>query len=94
MLNIGARPAFGTDAVKPLPSAGNMPGKSVMVAERYSFSSARPLLIPRHNRRITHQVGLDDVTVYFADSYRSWQKGAVENINKLIRQYIPKVKFQ
>lgn len=29
-------------------------------------------------------------TVYFADSYSSWQKGAVENTNKLIRQYIPK----
>ena len=34
--------------------------------------------------------GFKDVTVYFADSYSSWQKGAVENINKLIRQYIPK----
>ena len=34
--------------------------------------------------------GLPDVTVYFADSYCSWQKGAVENVNKLIRQYIPK----
>ena len=29
-------------------------------------------------------------TVYFADSYASWQKGAIENENKLIRQYIPK----
>ena len=29
-------------------------------------------------------------TVYFADSYASWQKGAIENQNKLIRQYIPK----
>lgn len=28
--------------------------------------------------------------VFFADSYSSWQKGAIENINKLIRQYIPK----
>lgn len=28
--------------------------------------------------------------VFFADSYASWQKGAVENANKLIRQYIPK----
>ena len=28
--------------------------------------------------------------VYFADPYASWQKGAVENTNKLIRQYIPK----
>lgn len=34
--------------------------------------------------------GKEDVTVYFADSYCSWQKGAVENTNKLIRQYIPK----
>ena len=28
--------------------------------------------------------------VYFADSYASWQKGAIENANKLIRQYIQK----
>ena len=34
--------------------------------------------------------GRPDVTVFFADSYCSWQKGAVENVNKLIRQYIPK----
>lgn len=34
--------------------------------------------------------GMYDVTVYFADSYCSWQKGAVEHENKLIRQYIPK----
>ena len=31
-----------------------------------------------------------NVPVYFTDSYSSWQKGAVENENKLIRQYIPK----
>lgn len=31
-----------------------------------------------------------NVTVYFADSYSSWQKGAIENANKLIRQYLPK----
>lgn len=31
-----------------------------------------------------------NTTVYFADSYASWQKGAIENMNKLIRQYIPK----
>lgn len=36
---------------------------------------------------ITRKLG---VQVYFADSYASWQKGAVENANKLIRQYIPK----
>ena len=36
---------------------------------------------------ITRHLG---VPVYFTDSYSSWQKGAVENTNKLIRQYIPK----
>ena len=36
---------------------------------------------------ITKAIG---AKVYFADSYCSWQKGAIENMNKLIRQYIPK----
>ena len=31
-----------------------------------------------------------NVPVYFTDSYCAWQKGGVENENKLIRQYIPK----
>jgi len=30
------------------------------------------------------------VPVYFCHPYHSWEKGGVENINKLIRQYIPK----
>ena len=36
---------------------------------------------------ITEKIG---VKVYFTDPYSAWQKGAVENSNKLIRQYIPK----
>ena len=36
---------------------------------------------------ITKSIGAQ---VYFADPYSSWQKGAIENINGLIRQYIPK----
>lgn len=36
---------------------------------------------------ITDKLG---VSVFFTDAYCSWQKGAVENTNKLVRQYIPK----
>ena len=34
--------------------------------------------------------GSEKIIVYFTDSYASWQKGAIENANKLIRKYIPK----
>lgn len=30
------------------------------------------------------------IPTYFCDPYSSWQKGGVENINKMIRRYIPK----
>lgn len=39
------------------------------------------------HKEITRRLG---VKVYFADPYASWQKGAIENANKLIRQYIEK----
>ena len=39
------------------------------------------------HKLITKHLG---AVVYFADPYSSWQKGAIENTNKLIRQYIPK----
>ncbi len=45
------------------------------------------------HRDITKALSKKDgekVIVYFADSYASWQKGAIENANKLIRRYIPK----
>ena len=40
----------------------------------------------RHEK-ITQKTG---APVFFTDTYASWQKGAIENTNKLIRQYIPK----
>lgn len=36
---------------------------------------------------ISEALGVD---VFFTDPYSSWQKGAIENANSLIRQYIPK----
>ena len=33
---------------------------------------------------------LDIKDVYFCDTYSSWQKGGVENVNKMIRRYVTK----
>ena len=65
--------------------------------------AVRRLLLPhkKHIKTITTDNGPEfaahklitkylGAVVYFADPYASWQKGAIENTNKLIRQYIPK----
>ena len=41
----------------------------------------------RHHRLITRKTG---APVFFTDPYSSWQKGGVENANKMLRQYFPK----
>ena len=40
-----------------------------------------------HHERITAALG---ITVYFADPYSSWQRGANENSNRQLRAYLPK----
>ena len=39
------------------------------------------------HRKLTRWLGLE---VYFADPYASWQRGANENMNGLLRQFFPK----
>ena len=41
----------------------------------------------KHHQTITKNTGL---SVYFTKSYSSWQKGGVENANKMLRRYFPK----
>ncbi len=42
------------------------------------------------HQEITRRLSMrnrEKVTVYFTDSYSPWQKGAIENANRLIRRY-------
>ena len=39
------------------------------------------------HREVKKEYGID---TYFCDPFASWQKGGVENANKLIRQYLPR----
>jgi IS30 family transposase len=41
----------------------------------------------KQHKLITAALG---AIVYFTDPYSSWQKGGVENVNKMIRRYFPK----
>jgi len=41
----------------------------------------------KHHKLITAATGAN---VYFTDPYSSWQKGSVENANKMLRRYFPK----
>lgn len=40
-----------------------------------------------HHQYVTETTG---VPIYFADPYSSWQRGANENVNMLLRGYLPK----
>jgi len=57
--------------------------------ERRKRSTDNAALAPEFaaHKLITKYLG---AVVYFADPYASWQKGTIENTDRLIRQYIPK----
>ena len=44
----------------------------------------------KENANHTDTLNNFNVPTYFCDPYASWQKGGIENLNKLIRQYLPK----
>ena len=61
-------------------------------------STAHQSVINKHTvHSMTFDNGIENAhheqlktSAFFADTYASWQKGGVENLNKMIRRYVPK----
>lgn len=80
-------------------SAKLIPVRSAKWTEEVTIDALRPLKDYIHtitadngkefsnHKTIADSLGID---FYFADAYSSWQRGANENLNGLLRQYIPK----
>ena len=80
-------------------SAKLIPVRSAKWTEEITIDALRPLKDYIHtitadngkefsnHKTIADSLGID---FYFADAYSSWQRGANENLNGLLRQYIPK----
>jgi len=79
--------------------AGNKTAEETETAIRKTIESLPPQLFKTmtfdngtegaNHRVIRDEFGID---TYFCDTYSSWQKGSVENINGIIRRYLPKQK--
>jgi IS30 family transposase len=57
----------------------------------------KPVLKTLNASSVTFDNGIENkhhesvgVPTFFCDPYSSWQKGSVENVNKMVRRYIPK----
>lgn len=67
--------------MKPAPCAGHLKEASASLG-------VRSITFDNGIENVYHQsIG---VPTYFCDPYSSWQKGGVENVNKMIRRYISK----
>ena len=60
--------------------------------ESFPYDWFRSVTRDNGRENAEHEKTLTDFNVptYFCDPYSSWQKGGIENLNKLIRQYLPK----
>jgi len=78
-----------------------LPNKTAVESRRALYGVLAPLP-PSLRRSVTCDNGSENVehhklneslpglTSFFCDAYRSWQKGAVENRNGLVRRFLPK----
>ena len=61
-----------------------------LVADRRMFSGKKTLSVTRDNGMENREHEQFTAPSFFCDPYASWQKGSIENANKMLRRYFPK----
>lgn len=64
----------------------------IKTIEALSANLVQTITFDNGGENVKHTEIRDDFNIetYFCDTYSSWQKGGVENINGLLRQYLPR----
>jgi IS30 family transposase len=75
---------YGADSVADALISATATLPPVLAARSITWDRGREMARHQH---VTAHTGL---TVYFADPYSPWQRGSNENINGLLREYLPK----
>lgn len=63
-----------------------------VAVEEYGQKNVKSITFDNGTENVRHTALKEayGLATYFCDAYASWQKGLVENINGLIRQYFPR----
>lgn len=67
-----------------------MRSKEHHMADEWLFSDKKTLSITRDNGIENRDHEALGVPSFFCDPYSSWQKGGIENANKMLRSFFPK----
>jgi IS30 family transposase len=59
-------------------------------ADRTMFEDVKTLSVSRDNGIENREHEALGIPSFFCDAYSSWQKGSIENANKMLRRYFPK----
>ena len=68
----------------------SMRNQEHLEADRWLFANRKTLSITRDNGIENRAHGELGIPSFFCDPYSSWQKGGIENANKMLRSFFPK----
>lgn len=69
---------------------GSMRPNEHLIADQSMFKERKVLSVSRDNGIENREHEALGISSFFCDPYSSWQKGGIENANKMLRRYFPK----